>query len=226
MVPATVNTPDPGTVDPDLLLEALLYSVSHDLRSPLLTLSLAGELIAESLGARLREDPSNSGLVALDALQHGARDLERMLQALTAISRARRRPLEASGAPLRMLLGGHVVISDDGDLGGRLVSVDPIAVREIIDTVCGEEPTEIHVRLTDDFAVLRLPGPEALAEVRGAPLVTLVQSLQMHAGTLVESLAAAQVVTERLGGRVEVDGNGVQLWLPRFEAASGSRTDR
>ena len=78
MVQATVNTPAPGTVDPDLLLEALLYSVSHDLRSPLLTLSLAGELIAESLGARLREDPSNSGLVALDALQHGARDLERM----------------------------------------------------------------------------------------------------------------------------------------------------
>jgi len=140
-----------------------------------------------------------------------------MLQALTLISRARRRPLEASRAPLRLLLGGHVVISDDGDLGSRLVSVDPIAVREIIDAVCGEDPTEIHVRLTDDFAVLRLPSTEALADVRGGPLVTLAQSLQMHAGTLVESLAAAQVVTERFGGRLEVDEHGVHVWLPRFE---------
>lgn len=220
MVQSTVNTQAPGPVDPDLLVEALLYSISHDLRSPLLTLSLAGELIAESLGDRLREDPSNSGVVALDALQHGARDLERMLQSLALISRARRRPIEAGRAPLRLLLGGHVVISEDGDLGSRLVSVDPIAVREIIDTVCGDDPAEIHVRLTDEFAVLRLPSTDSLADVRGAPLVTLAQSLQMHAGTLVEALAAGQVVTERFGGRVEVDEHGVHLWLPRIEATS------
>ena len=56
MVEVSVNTPPPSPVDPDSLVEALLYSVSHDLRSPLLTLSLAGELIEESLGDRLREE--------------------------------------------------------------------------------------------------------------------------------------------------------------------------
>ena len=219
MIQVSVNTPAPGPTDPDLLIEALLYSVSHDLRSPLLTLSLAGELIAESLGDRLREEPS-SGLVALDALQHGARDLERMLQALTSVSRARRRSLETGRAPLRLLLGGHVVISDAGDLGSRLVAVDPIAVLEIIDAVCGEGPTEIQVSLTDGFAVLRLPLDESLSEVRGAPLVGLAQSLQLHAGTLVETLAAAQVVLERVGGRIDITDEGVRLWLPRAESST------
>ena len=67
MVQLAADASAPGPVDPDLLVEALLYSVAHDLRSPLLTLSLAGELISESLGARLRDEPS-TGLVALDAL--------------------------------------------------------------------------------------------------------------------------------------------------------------
>lgn len=222
MVQVSVNTPPPGPVDPDLLVEAFLYSVSHDLRSPLLTLSLAGELIAESLGDRLREEPSSSGLVALDALQHGARDLERMLQALTTVSRARRRPLEPGRAPLRLLLGGHVVISDAGDLGSRLVTVDPIATLEVIDAVCGEGPAEIQVSLTDGYAVLRLPLGESLATVRGAPLVGLAQSLQLHAGTLVETLAAAQVVLERTGGRMDIVDEGVRLWLPRADAGAAS----
>ena len=207
----------PGPVDPDLLVGALLYSVAHDLRSPLLTLSLAGELIAESLGDRLRNEPS-SGPVALDALEHGARDLERMLQALTVVSRARRRPLEARRAPLRLLLGGHVVISDAGDLGSRLVGVDPIAVREIIDAVCGDAPAEIHVSLLNTFAVVRLPLHESLAEVRGSPLAALAHSLQQHAGTLVETLAGAQVILERCAGAIEITDEGVRLWLPRVDA--------
>ncbi|MFA7248606.1 MAG: hypothetical protein WC273_03155 [Dehalococcoidia bacterium] len=207
----------PGPTDPDDLVEALLFSVSHDLRSPLLTLSLAGELISESLGDRLRAE-SSSGLVALDALQHGARDLERMLQALTVVSRARRRPLETSRSPLRLLLGGHVVISEAGDLGSRLVAVDPLAVREIIDAVCGEEPAEIHVSLSEAFALLRLPLDEALADVRGAPLVALAHSLQRHAGTLVEALGAAQVMLERSGGHIAIADEGVHVWLPRAES--------
>jgi signal transduction histidine kinase len=222
MVQFSVNTLPPGPIDPDSLVEALLYSVSHDLRSPLLTLSLAGELIEESLGDRLREEPSSSGLVALDALQHGAKDLERMLQALTSVSRARRRPLELGRAPLRMLLGGHVVISDAGDLGSRLVSVDPVAVREIIDAVCGDEPVEIQVSLDDDYAVLRLPLNDELSEVRGSPLVALAQSLQMHAGTVVETLAAAQVVIERCGGRIDVVDDGARLWLARADGRTNA----
>lgn len=137
-----------------------------------------------------------------------------MLQALTSVSRARRRPLEPSRAPLRLLLGGHLVISDDVDLRSQLVSTDPIAVREILDAMCGDDPAEILVRLTDDYAVLRLPLDDALAEVRGAPLAALAGSLQMYSGTLVEALAAGQTVLERIGGRIVIEDDGVHLWLP------------
>lgn len=221
MARVTVNTP-PLPADPDSLVEALLYSVSHDLRSPLLTLSLASELITEAVGEHLRADPSSTGAIALDALQHGTRDLERMLQALTTISRARRRPLERGRAPLRLLLGGHVVLSDAGDLGSQLVAVDPIAVREIIDAVCGEGPADIAVALDDTHALLRMPLPVALAEVRGRPLEAIAQSLQLHAGTLVETLAGGEVALQRCGGAVEVADEGVYLWLP----LAAERSDR
>ena len=221
MVQPVVDVSVPAPLDPDAFVEALLYSVAHDLRSPLLTLSLAGELIAESLGPRLRAEPS-SGLVALDALQHGARDLERMLQALTALSRARRRPLEPSRTPLRLLLGGHVVTSDAGDLGSQLVSVDPIAVRELIDVIGGAEPARIQVSLSDAFVVLRFPLDASLAEVRGAPLIALAQSPQQHAGTLVETLAAGEVMLGRSEGRVGIDHDGVRLWLRRIEASANA----
>ena len=58
---------------------------------------------------------------------------------------------------------------------------------------------------------------DSLSEVRGAPLVVLAQSLQHHAGTLVEALAAGQVVLERSDGRVAVTDDGVCIWLPRLE---------
>lgn len=144
-----------------------------------------------------------------------------MLQALTALSRARRRPLDPSRTPLRLLLGGHVVTSDAGDLGIQLVSVDPIAVRELIDVIGGEEPARIQASLAAGFVVLRFPLDASLAEVRGSPLIAIAQSLQQHAGTLVETLAAGEVMLGRSEGRVGIDHDGVRLWLPRVEA-SGS----
>ena len=61
--------------------ESLLSTISHDLRSPLLTISLSAELLqdARHVGS---ED------VALDALREGVRDLGRMLDAVTTLSRA------------------------------------------------------------------------------------------------------------------------------------------
>lgn len=200
--------------DTEALIDALLYAVPHDLRSPLLTLSLSAELLREVLGEGLRAEPSGSSAVALDALKHGARELERMLQALARVSRARRRALEARHTPLRLLLGGHVVLSDEVDLARCLVTVDALLVRELLDAICGDDPATVEVVVTDRFAVLRLPHPPGIGDVRGAPLVALVESLQLHAGSPIEDLAAGQVLLERLGGALQVDQSGVRIWLP------------
>src|SRR5690242_19329112 len=71
--------------DADSLLSLFVRAVSHDLRSPLLTLSLSAGL--------LREEPSTEerDQVARDGMQHGIEELDRMLDAITAISRARSR---------------------------------------------------------------------------------------------------------------------------------------
>lgn len=200
--------------DPQSLIDALLFSVSHDLRSPLLTLSLSADLLDDALGAHVRTEGSQTGAsVALDALRHGARDLERMLQALMQVSRARRRPLGTQRARLQLLLGGHVVLSDEGDLSRRIVAIDPLSVRELFDALSGDDPLEIRVSSTDGFVILDV-AVASLPVMEPSPLDALAASLQAHAGTVVERLAVAQVLLERQGGALAAAGHGIRLWLP------------
>lgn len=218
-----VDAPPPPMISGQDVVASLLYSIAHDLRSSLLTLSLSLGLIDEAVEERMRADPSGSGTVALDALHHGARELERMVQSLAILARGYRRELNVGRTPLRLLLGGHVVISEASGLDARLVLVDPIVVREVIDACCGADAAEVHVVLTEAHAVLTLPRPPALpsgpGEVRGAPLTALIEELQRHAGSAVEALAAAQVVLERQGAAIEVRADGVRLWLPRADTS-------
>jgi hypothetical protein len=208
--PALGTPPRPS---PEALLQSLLYAVSHDLRSPLLTLSLSGELIEEAL----RERPAAEGqsvAVALDAMRQGAADLERMLQALTALSRAYRRILEPQPVTLRTLLGGHIVISDPPSLSGLAVAVDPRPVRELIERACATETAEIQVERAEGLIALRMTSVEALPALGGTPLEALAGSLKDHAGTTVQDLAALQIQIQRQGGALRVDGNTVRAWIP------------
>lgn len=204
---------------PEDVLDALLYSVSHDLRSPLLTLSLSAELIREAVPAPPAGD-SGTASVALDALKNGAQDLERMLHALTSVSRARRRPLEPRVVPLRMLLGGHIVISDAVALERVRVHLDPEPFRELLDRLCGEDPAEIQLTRTDDHVICRIPARVALPALEGSPLLDLSKSLQSHAGTVVEDLASLQVQLARLSVAIEVRDGAVRVWLPVAEGVA------
>lgn len=222
----SVTSLRPGTgsapVDLHALIDALLFSVSHDLRSPLLTLSLSADLLDEALRDQVAASGGEVSTVgvALSALRHGTKDLERMLQALTAVSRARRRPLEPVAAPLQMLLGGHVVISDEGDLGRRTVSVDVLAVREFLDATWGDQPAEIHVRIDGEFAILTCPPEDGFF---GEPLAALASSLQSYAGTAVQGLATAQVMVERLGGSLRCEPAHTIVCLPLASPVGFSR---
>jgi hypothetical protein len=117
-----------------------------------------------------------------------------------------------------MLLGGHVVLSDEGDLGRRMVAVDPLGIRELFDALGGDDPLEIRVTTIEGFVVLDVAVAD-LPDLGRSPLETLAGSLQQHAGTIVERLAIAQVLLERQGGALAPVGNGVRLWLPVVRAA-------
>src|SRR5690606_10255217 len=154
--------------------------------------------------------------IALDALRHGAKDMERMLQALTLISRARRRALGPSRVSLQVILGGQLVISEVTDLSHVHVAVDPVPVLDIIETLATDGPIEVHARIEGQAVGLERDGPEAL-EAGTTPLELLVGSLHTHAGTPVEALAAAQVLLERQGGAVECGPARLIVRLPLAE---------
>ena len=66
------------------LLDSLFYAVSHDLRSPLLTVSLSAQLLEHSL-----EGAEDSGAYeALGGLRAACDDMERMLAALNPVCQA------------------------------------------------------------------------------------------------------------------------------------------
>lgn len=210
---STIERPVPlATGDPWPLIDALLYSVSHDLRSPLLSLMLSADLLRDTSA------PASVGGtrdVALDGLRHGARDMERMLQSLTALSRARRRVFEQDRSTVGLILGGHLVMSDIERLASRVVAVDPVTIRELLDDVAGDRPLEIRVTIEGDFALLSVPvGAGWLPAFDGRPLQALASSLQAYAGSPVERLAVAQVLLDRQGASFAIEDGRLLVWLP------------
>ena len=118
--------------------ESLLASVSHDLRSPLLTISLSAELLQDARHAGSED-------VALDALREGVRDLGRMLDAVTTLSRAWKQVLSASGS-LADALAGQAVDDPGVDVTTLTLAADARLVAELLEIAapegqaCGSPP--------------------------------------------------------------------------------------
>ncbi len=194
--------------DPDRheeLLDALLLSVSHDLRSPLLAISLSAELIEQG-GEGVEE--------ATRALRVGATDLERMLQAPTLLSRARRRELDVASHALGDLLGGHVVISEVSELASVRVVVDGSTIGELLAALAESGPVEAQIAVEDgtvrcDFALRTEVEPSD-----ASPLAALARSLERHAGTPVEALAVHEVTLTRQGVGFARNGQRLIVTLP------------
>ena len=212
---STVGRPLPlAAADTWQLVDALLYSVSHDLRSPLLSLTLSADLLRDVAGAVPEGSP---GEVAMDGLRYGARDMERMIEALTVLSRARRRTLDHDRGPLGLILGGHLVMSDVDDLVRRVVAVDPMVVRELLDEVTGQGPVEVRAVIEGDYVMLSAPVAADIPSFEGRPLIALVSSLQTYAGSAVERLAASQVLLDRQGAAFSIEAERLVIWLPLGE---------
>ena len=179
--------------------EALLESVAHDLRSPLLTMALSAELLQDA-GAAAREQ------VAYGALREGIRDLERMLDAVTTLSRAARRTLVTRSA-LAGVVPRELLPQDIG------IDADARLVAELIDALGPD--AEFALRLEEGVVELSgsLPAPPDLAA--RSPLAALLDSLKAHAGGIVERLAAIELQAARQGGTLTVVDGRAALRLPR-----------
>jgi hypothetical protein len=188
--------------DAPALLDSLLYSVSHDLRSPLLSVSLSAQLIEHALGRRETSEGPDPIAEALGGLKAACDDLERMLAALNAVSRAARRRAEPVSVPLASLcdtpIEGAIALDDLTAQELRL------ALAAAADTpVAAIEGASARVTWSVDRAI---DGSSALAE--------LAASLQRYAGTSIEHLACLEVAFRGAGGSLAVDGNVVTATLP------------
>lgn len=215
MVPVmTSERVDASAVDADVLLDALLFSVSHDLKSPLLTVLLSGELLEGALAGSAAPDGDERSATAFRALRSGARDLERMLDAVTAITQARRRPLEHDRVPLWQLAGGCDLRSDHPAPGSLDVLVDASAGGEFVACVAGETAATLHVTVGERDVSLSALLPPGCPPCEGSPLEALLGALRIFAGTPVESLAALEALYRRQGGAMRVDGARVSVSWP------------
>ncbi|MEZ4501454.1 MAG: hypothetical protein R3C39_02385 [Dehalococcoidia bacterium] len=210
-MPAETPTPVAPTSDRvEALYDALLYVVSHDVKSPLVSITL---------GAELLETASSGGeetaRVALDAIRHGAKDLERQLEAVTVISRARRRPLDDTPRALGALLAEIAPLAAPA-LEGVTVAVDPRPITELLAVSPDPATIEVDVRPSEVRLVLSLP--EDTTDLEGSPLELLLGSLTVHAGGTITALAGLEAQLERQGGALQISGARMRLTLPRIEA--------
>lgn len=184
------------------LLDSLFYSVSHDLRSPLLTVSLTAQVLEHTLG----EDVSQSTTEALNSLRAASTDLERMLATLNALSRATRRPIETTSLAL------NTIAPDAPDAPEDIaVLLDSATAADIAKLIAASEQSatieQTSSRVTLDWAIAN--APEA-----SSPLTALTASLQNYAGTVIEGLACIEIALNREGGSLQLSEGRVRVSLP------------
>jgi len=198
----------------EALYDALLYVVSHDVKSPLVSISLGAELLESPTS-----ESGESARVALDAIRHGARDLERQLEAVTVISRARRRPLDDTPRALGPLLAEAAPLAAPA-LADVTVAIDPRPLAELL--AVSPDPSAIEVDVRPAEVRLVLPLPEDTADLEGSPLELLLGSLTAHAGGTITALAGLEAQLERQGGALRISGARMRATLTRLDGTEGA----
>lgn len=181
------------------LLDSLLYSVSHDLRSPLLTVSLSAQVLQHTLG----DDITQSTIEALNSLRAASTDLERMLSTLNALSRAARRPIETTSLTLDSIAPDapeNIAVLLDRATGTDLAKL--VTTSEVAPTI---EQSGTH-------AILEWPIADA--PEHPSPVTSLTGSLQNYAGGAIERLACVEIALNREGASLELIEGRVRVSLP------------
>ncbi len=191
-------------------LDPLLDSISHDLKSSLLTLSLSADLLVGA--AEPFDDAQRTGV---EGLKHGAKEMGRMLDAVSAISHAYREPLDDAPTPLADVLAGFErYLRGDPDLGRYHVATDARVLRELLVTLSGEAPDDLSIDVTPEALHIESPAPESEYGLAASPLQTLFGSLMAHSATLVQTLSEAQVRLGRQAGAITFEHGRTVVSVP------------
>ena len=161
---------------PERLLGMLLSSVAHDLKSPLIGLSLGAELLAEAVAPEQRA-------IASDSIRHGVRDMERILDAVAVVSAGRRQPLQPEAITVGDTLAGVDVDSTTAGWEARTMTVDRRFMRDLVAFGGGPGNARAGLDIRADVITITIAAPEATELPSGSPLAALLSSLHEHAGT-------------------------------------------
>lgn len=85
-------------------LESFSYSISHDLRAPLLFVKDFSQRLKEDFGERLGEE----GRRIVQLIHDGSQSMDRMIVGLLAFSRSMRQPLEVGPTDMRAIVRGVI----------------------------------------------------------------------------------------------------------------------
>lgn len=196
------------------VIDPLLYAVSHDLKSPLLTLSLSADLLTGGI------EPVDQGQrTGVQGLKHGTKEMERMLDAVAVLSRAYRKSLDATTTPLADVLAGYEgYLRGEPDIAQSRVAVDARVVRELLEVLSSEQPAEITIDVTAAELRIESPAPESEYGLAASPLETLFGSLTAHAATQVQTLSELQVQLARQDGAITFEDGRTVVRVPLTSA--------
>lgn len=197
------------------IIDPLLYAVAHDLKSPLLTLSLSADLLLSDA------EPADHGQrIAVQGLTEGSKEIERMIDSLAVLSRAYRKSLDAGTTPLtELLVDFEGYLRGEPDIERSRVAVDGRVVRTLLEMLRDEQPDAIVIDVTATELRIEAPAPESEYGIGASPLQTLFGSLTAHAGTQVQTLAEVQVQLGRQAGSITFEDDRTIVRVPLATAS-------
>ena len=197
------------------IIDPLLYAVAHDLKSPLLTLSLSADLLLSDA-----EPVDDAQRIAVQGLTEGSKEMERMIDSLAVLSRAYRKSRDPGTTPLtELLVDFEGYLRGEPDIERFRVAVDGRVVRTLLEMLRDEQPDAIVIDVTATELRIEAPAPESEYGIGASPLQTLFGSLTAHAGTQVQTLAEVQVQLGRQAGSITFEDDRTIVRVPLATAS-------
>jgi two-component system sensor histidine kinase/response regulator len=205
-------------------LESFSYSISHDLRSPLLFMKGFAQMLEDRFGEQLGEE----GLQMLHVIRDGGRNMDQMIVGLLAFSRAGRQPLRLQQLDMSAIVRAVVAEAVAVHTGPEAIidiaplpsaAGDSVVIRHVWSNLIGNalkysaKRADPHVRISGrvegDEVVYQIEDNGAGFDMRHADklfgVFKRLHGTDEFAGTGV-GLAIVHRIVTRHGGRIQAHG--------------------